>query len=101
MAIRWSGYLISHAERLYSMSTGNAVSNAKLILARRAKLPEVFTARDVQRKNWAGLSKALVVVDALDCLVEHRYLSKLSARAGAMGGRPTTRYRWQNSVAQE
>tara|TARA_R110001592_G_scaffold254940_1_gene518473 strand:- start:5154 stop:7649 length:2496 start_codon:yes stop_codon:yes gene_type:complete len=97
-AILWADYLVSHANRLYSLSAGQSVIGAKLILSRRDKLPEIFTSREVQRKNWSGLSSQQTVADALDCLVDYRYLTELPVPTKSSGGRPTTRYRWNPTL---
>jgi putative DNA primase/helicase len=97
-AILWADYLQSHAERLYSLSAGQGMIGAKLILSRHDKLPEIFTARNVQRKSWTGLSSRDAVADALDCLVDHRYLTELPVPTNRSGGRPTMRYRWHASL---
>ncbi|EED35856.1 conserved hypothetical protein [Luminiphilus syltensis NOR5-1B] len=96
-ALLWADYLISHAERIYSVSNTQAVSNAKTILARRNKLPELFAARDVSRKNWAGMTSGSAVTVALELLVEHRYLSVIKTQRPE-GGRPTSRYRWNPGI---
>jgi putative DNA primase/helicase len=100
-AILWADYLLSHAERLYSLVAGQGMTGAKLILARRGKLPEFITARDVQRKSWAGLSSTHTVAEALECLVDHRYLSELPGLSGPSGGRPKMRYRWHSSITKK
>jgi putative DNA primase/helicase len=97
-AILWADYLASHANRLYSLSAGQGVVGAKLIFSRRDKLPKKFAARDVQRKSWSGLSSHQTVADALDCLVDYRYLTELPVPATSSGGRPTTRYRWNPAL---
>lgn len=43
-ALDWGEYLLSHALRLYSLAINHSLDGAKLILKRRSKLPEVFTA---------------------------------------------------------
>lgn len=100
-AILWADYLQSHANRLYSLSTNTGMTGAKLIHSRLEKLPEIFTARDVLRKNWTGLSTTLEVADALERLVEHRYLTELPVPTSAAGGRPTMRYRWHQSLVKK
>ena len=57
--------------------------------ARSAALPDPFTARDVYRNQWAGLSDRVAVADALDMLVAYRWLTEASVETG---GRPTTTY---------
>ena len=98
-AIRWAPYLTAHAHRLYSLSSSQEISGAKLILSRRSKLPEIFTAREIRRKNWVGLTTVQAVTDALECLVDHRFLSELSATARHTAGRTTMRYRWHAYTA--
>jgi putative DNA primase/helicase len=100
-AIMWADYLQSHAERLYSLSSGQGITGAKLILSRRAKLPEIFTAREVQRKSWAGLSSPQTVAEALDSLVDHGYLTELPVPTTNSGGRPSMRYRWHPAVSKK
>lgn len=100
-ALLWAPYLISHAERLYSLSTDQDIAGAKLILSRREKLDAIFTARDVQRKNWTGLSSAQAVTDALNTLVDHRYLSELPVSTSKVGGRPSIRYRWHTAAGKK
>jgi len=102
-AILWADYLKSHATRLYSLSTSQAITGAKLILNRYDKLDKpdkLFFARDVQRKNWTGLTSKDAVTDALDCLVDHKYLSELPASTTSAGGRPSVRYRWNPVVSK-
>jgi len=86
--------LEAHANRLYSLSTGQEITGAKIILSRRGKLPEIFTAREVRRKSWAGLTTTEAVTASLECLVDHRFLTELPVPAKYYGGRPTMRYRW-------
>jgi Protein of unknown function (DUF3987) len=62
-ALEWADYLRSHAIRLYSAGSVMAENGARLIIERRAQLPESFTARDVQRKEWAGLADRDAVCD--------------------------------------
>jgi putative DNA primase/helicase len=97
-AIMWADYLASHANRLYSLASGQGMIGAKLIFSRRDKLPDRFRAREVQRKNWSGLSSPQTVAEALDCLVDHRYLTELPEPATSSGGRPTKRYRWNPAL---
>jgi putative DNA primase/helicase len=100
-AIMWADYLASHANRLYSLSSGQGITGAKLILSRRGKLLDGFRAREVKRKNWSGLSSPQTVSEALDCLVDHRYLTELQPPASGSGGRPTTRYQWNPTLPKK
>ena len=55
----------------------------------------VLTARDVYRKNWAGLSDPDVVTAGLNLLTDYRHLRQREAEAGGFGGRPTAAYAWE------
>lgn len=98
MALRWFPFLKSHANRLYSVTFASSIGNAKRILKRRDKLNDSFTARDVRRKGWAGLTETVDVVEALDSLVEHHYLIEMPPISGPSGGRPSTHYRWSPAL---
>ncbi|MAO14399.1 YfjI family protein [Marinobacter sp.] len=91
MALELADYLKSHAERLYAIVGNSAIKGAKLILQRREKLPTPFTARDIRRKQWQGLSDMEDVREAIDTLQDHRYLKVLPVQTG---GRPTWQYFW-------
>jgi len=100
-ALKWAAFLKSHALRLYSISTSSAMDSAKLILSRRSKLKPAFTAREIRRKGWAGLTEPADVVDAVDTLIDHNYLIELKPPPGPSGGRPTTQYRWSPAIEQK
>src|SRR3979411_3037763 len=68
-ALDWADYLRSHFARLYSAGSVMAENGARLIIERRAQLPESFTARDVQRRAWAGLADRDTVAAAIELLV--------------------------------
>lgn len=92
MALDFSEYLKSHAERLYSVANNAAITGAKLILNRRDKLPIPITLRTIHQKGWAGLTEHQDVRDALDLLLDYRYL--IAVTLTDTGGRPTTKYYW-------
>jgi hypothetical protein len=93
-ALDWADYLKSHAFRLYAAGAVMAESGARLIADRRDQLPERFTARDVQRKGWVGLSDRDSVADSIDLLVETVHVRGATQPAGEAGGRPVTIYEW-------
>lgn len=74
LAYNWFDYLKSHAEVIYSVTSHVEEENANLILARKDRLSSVFTARDVYRKRWTGLTTMPDVEIALKELVENRTL---------------------------
>ena len=90
-ALDWCDFLEHHARRIYAPAIDGGVSGAHAILRKRADLPDGFTARDVYRKGWAGLSDPDAVADALAVLCEHHHLSE--HRSDGMG-RPSLSYQW-------
>lgn len=98
MALEWSDYLISHAERLFSSAKTSVIDTAKLIIKRRRKLPDSFKCRDIQSKGWSGLDSASFIYEALDLLVTHNYLIECIAASSPQGGRPSTSYIWTRTA---
>ena len=77
-ALDWADYLRSHANRLYSSGSMQIEQGARLIIERRAQLPERFTSRDVQRKAWAGISDKEAVADAIELLIVNGYCREVA-----------------------
>jgi hypothetical protein len=100
-ALDWADYLKSHANRIYSAGCAAAENGARLIIERRAQLPQQFTARDVQRKAWAGLGDREAVADALDLLISSGHIRGAASASGDLGGRPTIIYEWNPSLDGE
>ncbi|WP_292455018.1 YfjI family protein [Methylibium sp.] len=90
-ALMLAEYFESHARRLHGSGRRVMVRAARAILgkARSGALPDPFTARDVYRKDWAGLSDRQTVADALDVLAVHGWVWEATAETG---GRKTTIY---------
>ena len=67
-ALALAEYFESHARRLHSSGRRLTVRAARTIIdkARASALPDAFTARDVYRNQWAGLSDRVAAADALD-----------------------------------
>lgn len=95
-ACDWFDYLKSHADAIYSMVIDNQYDNAKRILNSRHKLKDLFTVRDVKLKGWSGLTENSDIAQALDVLIEYRYLFT-SPETNAVG-RKTTKYYWGETV---
>ncbi|AHE57325.1 YfjI family protein [Sphingomonas sanxanigenens] len=93
-ALAWGEFLESHAHRVYSAALDRSASGAREIVRRlrRGDLDQRFTARDVQRKGWSGLTDKLEVGDVLDLLEETRWLRAIEVPTTSSGGRPTTTY---------
>ena len=56
----------------------------------RGRLVSPFTAREVYRNDWTGLTEARVVQGALECLEELGWIRPEAVRGA--GGRPTLRF---------
>ena len=90
-ALALAEYFESHARRLHSSGQRTTVRAARSIIdkAKAGSLPGLFTARDVYRNQWSGLSDRTAVADALDLLVAHGWLTEDAIETG---GRPTATY---------
>jgi putative DNA primase/helicase len=75
-ALGFAGYFESHAQRLYASVNMPEVTAAKAILRRvtAGDLPDQFTARDVYRKKWSGLTDKADVETGLEMLVDYDWL---------------------------
>ena len=90
-ALDWCGYLEGHARRIYSPAIDGGIAAAHLLLRKRAELPDGFTAREVYRRGWTGLSTPDAVGEALSVLCDHGFLLEAMADKG---GRPSQLYSW-------
>jgi len=93
-AVGWCAYLQGHARRLYASVTDRAQVAAALLATQltHGRLPSPFTARDVYRNEWTGLTEPRVVQGVLEGLAELGWLRPETVR-GPDGGRPSVRYR--------
>ena len=92
-AAAWCEYLEAHARRLYATVTDRVRVAAALLANRitRGRLASSFTAREVYRNDWTGLTEPRVVEEALECLRELGWL-RPEAVIARDGGRPTVRF---------
>ena len=90
-AVAWCSYLEAHARRVYALVESARVTTAKMIGRRliEKKLPEGFTARDVVKKGWQGITTSMQAEQALAVLEEHGWIV---GEDGEGVGRPTTRW---------
>ncbi len=90
-ALALAEYFESHARRLHSSGRRTTVRAARGIIdkARAGSLPDPFTARDVYRNQWSGLSDRNAVSEALDLLLAHGWLTEAVIETG---GRPAAIY---------
>jgi hypothetical protein len=88
-ALAWLQYLEPHARRVYHAVEHPETGAAELLLARarRGELPSTFTARDVYRRGWHGLSESSGVKRALRLLFDYSWLIEIQSN-GQTGGRP-------------
>ena len=100
-ALGWADYLRSHANRLYAAGQTMAEDGARLVVERRKQLPETFTARDIQRKAWSGLTDRDAVASAIETLVTTHHCREETGKAGPDGGRPSTAYIWNPALSSE
>jgi hypothetical protein len=91
LALRWAVYLESHAERIYAGRLSPAQQAAPL-LARKLLAGEwdVFTVRDVQRKQWSGLKRREDIITACHVLAELGWIRR--RRNQQATGRPSEAY---------
>jgi hypothetical protein len=89
-------YLEPHARRIYRHLGNNPIhDNARRIAQWITDTPDLtqFSARDVRRKSWSGLTSQDDVNLALDYLENVAGWVRCTANLpGAKGGRPSTRY---------
>ena len=99
-AAAWCQYLEAHARRLYATVTDRVRVAAALLASRmaRGRLASPFTARDIYRNDWTGLTEARVVGEALECLRDLGWI-RPEAVVARDGGRPTVRFHINPRVA--
>ena len=105
-ALAWCEVLESHMMRIYSTVTDSANIKASYLADKIMKMVRKgtdktdktdwishgFTARQLIRKGWKGLTDADDVLNALEILVENDWLSWQEIPSTGQGGRPTERY---------
>lgn len=92
-AAAWCEHLEAHARRCYGLVKDEGIGAAESLSVRlkRGELTDGFTARDVRRHQWRGLTTDERIRAALDWLEGEGWI-RASDVAGAQGGRPTKRY---------
>ncbi|MEK6203487.1 MAG: YfjI family protein [Psychrobacter sp.] len=113
-ALAWCDVLESHMMRIYSTVTDSANIKASCLADKIMKMirkgtdktdttdwvEHGFTARQLIRKGWKSLTDADDVLNALEVLVEHDWLSWQVIPSTGRGGRPTERYSINSRVAE-
>jgi hypothetical protein len=90
-ALGWCDYLEGHARRVYAPAIDNGLTAAHALRRKRGELGETFTARDVYRRGWSGLTDAGAVAEGLNVLAEYGHVRESAIDTG---GRPTVLYAW-------
>ena len=94
LAIEWCNYLESHARRIYGMASTSdheaAVSLATKIKTK--KLPNPFTARQIQQKGWLGVDEGEAIREALIILAENNWILEVEKPYSGTGRRPAPEY---------
>lgn len=101
-ALALADYFESHARRAYASGVRPVVAAAKALMRKvqAGALPAMFSARDVVRPCWAGLTDREVIGEALELLAAHRHLIEIEEAPGAKGGRPRVIYTANTEVQQ-
>ncbi len=97
--------MLSHVKRLYAAADSLATEGAKLIVERCDCLPDVFTTRDIYKRDWKCFKDNEAVKQALELLCCCNYIREISGDKSSQGGHPTIRYEWHpfvknNSIKQ-
>ena len=90
----WCPYLESHARKVYACLARGGISAAQ-ILAEKIKsgaLPELFTARDVYRHEWSGLTSPVEASRAIEVLIDRGWIRLEAEEREPEKGRPLKRY---------
>lgn len=94
-AAAWCEYLEAHARRCYGLLVDDGLRAAKALAVkvRQGKLQDGFTARDIRRNQWRGLTTDEAVQAALDWLEDEDWLRTVEVGGTGPGtGRRTWRY---------
>jgi len=76
LAVAWAAYLRAHAKRIYNYSICGDVRAARALgeAIQAGKLQDGFSLRDLQRKNWSGLTDHTRCQQAVGILAERDWL---------------------------
>ena len=76
------------------MAPNAVTAQARMIIEKikRGALKDKFTAREIYRKQWAGITSASEAVEPLALLEEYGWIRSVSVKSGTSGGRPTVHY---------
>lgn len=92
LALRWCGYLESHARRVYGLYESSDLQAAQRLALKilDGTLVDSFTPRDIERHDWSGLRTSRSVDLACKSLERANWIKKSATKPGKRGGRPST-----------
>ncbi|MBK9303849.1 MAG: hypothetical protein IPM94_08175 [bacterium] len=81
-AIKLTEYCASHAARIYAQSLSSSIIKASVLRDRilDGSLSSPFTKRDVERKNWHGLTTKEDVIVAIKELIKYNWIAEESIK---------------------
>lgn len=90
-AVVYTGYLKSHADRIYASVSGHDHAAVRLLAERLldGQLADGFSCRTLTLKGWVGLASREQAQAAIDALLEYGWLTESEVRSG---GRPSVKY---------
>jgi hypothetical protein len=93
-AAAWCSYLLEHAKRIYGMASNASATQARLIIEKikSGALKDKFSARDVYRNQWTGLTSASETAEPLTLLEDFGWIRSATEKSGTSGGRPKVYY---------
>ena len=96
LAWAWAQYLEGHARRIYQLALNPGETAARLIAEklREQRLPNPFSVRELQHKEWTGLRAKGDVLAGLEVLEECSWVRSEPPAPGKTG-RPSSRF-WIN-----
>ena len=100
MALAFSEYLETHAQRIYKLGLNSSVAVAEALL-RKIKsggIQDHFSVRFVHQRNWAMLGDHKEIESAVELLCDHGYLYAIERPPSNQGGRRTVTYRIHPSI---
>ena len=83
-AAAWCTFLFEHSRRIYGMAINSTAHLSKSLLehVKQGDLPNPFTARDVYRNQWAGLTSAKEVAEPLALLEDYGWIRAFTQSTG-------------------
>jgi hypothetical protein len=102
-ALSWCFFLEEHAARVYGAASGDRAPAAHTLLRRLSagELGSVFTARDIRRRCWTGLTTPDAIEGVLRTLIEFGWIRRRQRPSSSRGGQPTFEYVCHPSLVDE